>query len=81
MTGPAPSKVELEGATVYVHRKDADTGATVTHIDIEHPDLNRIIEPGEKTFVGGKEGGLFIGLKKRMLDRAEAYLAERREME
>lgn len=77
MTGPAKSKTELEGAKVYVHRKDRATRAQVTHVDIEHPDLNEIIEPGESTFVGGKRGGVFLGLKGEMIDRAEAYLAER----
>lgn len=77
MTGPAPSKHRLEGATVYVHRADDASGATVTHVDVEHPDLNRIVEPGESTYVGGKEGGVFIGLKGEMIARAEAYLDER----
>lgn len=79
MTGPHPSKYELEGAKVYVHEKDEASGAQVTHIDVEHPDLNEIIEPDENTFVGGKEGGVFIGLKDQMLDRAEEYLESRKE--
>ncbi|MFT4885154.1 MAG: hypothetical protein ACI8U4_002674 [Natronomonas sp.] len=78
MTGPHESKHELEGATVYVHEKDEESGASVTHIDVEHPDLNEIIEPDENTFVGGKDGGVFIGLKDEMLERAEAYLEERK---
>ncbi|MFB6270366.1 MAG: hypothetical protein ABEH83_10500, partial [Halobacterium sp.] len=55
MAGPHPSKYGLEDATVYVHEKDDET-AEVTHIDVEHPDLNEIIEPGENTYVGGKDG-------------------------
>ncbi len=81
MTGPAESKIELEGAKVYVHRKDQATRAQVTHIDVEHPDLNEIIEPGENTFVGGKRGGVFVGLKGEMIERAEAYLAEQADEE
>ncbi|MEF8806672.1 hypothetical protein [Natronomonas sp.] len=77
MTGPHESKHELEGATVYVHEKDEASGASSTHIDVEHPDLNEIIESGENTFVGGKDGGVFIGLKDEMLERAEVYLEER----
>lgn len=77
MSGPHPSKYELEDAKVYVHEKDDET-AEVTHIDVEHPDLNEIIESGENTYVGGKEGGVFIGLKDEMLDRAEEYLEERK---
>lgn len=79
MTGPHPSKHELEGASVYVHEQDPESGAQVTHIDVEHPDLNEIVESGENTYVGGKEGGVFVGLDDEMLDRAEAYLDERRE--
>lgn len=74
MTGPHPAKHELEGARVYIHVHDETSGATVTHLDIEHPDLNEIIEPNENTFVGGKKGGVFIGLKEEMIDRAEAYV-------
>lgn len=76
MSGPHPSKHELEDARVYVHEADGET-ADVTHIDVEHPDINEIIEPGENTFVGGKEGGVFIGLKDEMLDRAKTYLEDR----
>lgn len=76
MTGPHPSKYELEDAKVYVHEEGE--AAEVTHIDVEHPDINEIIEPGENTFVGGKEGGVFVGLKDEMLERARDYLAERK---
>jgi hypothetical protein len=76
MAGPYPSKYELEDATVYLHEQDDET-AQVTHIDVEHPDLNDIIEPGENTYVGGKEGGIFVGLKDEMLERAESYLDSR----
>ncbi|WP_430504226.1 hypothetical protein [Haloparvum sp. PAK95] len=79
MTGPHPSKHELEGARVYVHEQDPESGAQVTHIDVEHPDINEIVESGENTYVGGKEGGVFIGLDDEMLDRAEAFLDARRE--
>lgn len=76
MAGQHPSKYELEDATVYVHEQDDET-AQVTHIDVEHPDLNEIIESGENTYVGGKEGGFFVGLKDEMLERAEDYLDAR----
>lgn len=61
---------------MYVHKKDKDTRSNVIHIDVEHPDLNEIIESGENTFCGGKDGGVFIGLKDEMQERAEAYVAE-----
>lgn len=77
MSGPHPSKYELEDATVYVHEQDDDT-AQVTHIDVEHPDINAIIEPGENTYVGGKDGGIFVGLKDEMLARARDYLETRK---
>lgn len=74
MTGPHPAKHELKGARVYIHVQDESSGSNVTHLDIEHPDLNEIIEPSENTFVGGKDGGVFIGLKEAMIDRAESYV-------
>ncbi len=76
MSGPADAKVELEDARVYVHRKDAATRSNAIHIDVEHPELNEIIHPGENSFVGGKDGGVFIGLKDAMQDRAEAYVGD-----
>lgn len=76
MAGPHPSKIELAGARVFVHVQDESTGATVTHLDVEHPQLNEIIRPDETTFVGGKEGGVFIGLKREMIDRAEEFARE-----
>ncbi|WP_227378503.1 hypothetical protein [Haladaptatus halobius] len=74
MTGPHPAKFELENARVYIHVKDKASGANVTHIDIEHPALDEIIEPNENSFVGGKDGGVFIGLKEEMIERAETYV-------
>ncbi len=63
----------LGNAKVYVHAK-GESGATVTHIDIELDELNKILKPGENSFVGAKEGGVFIGLKKEMIERAEKIL-------
>lgn len=74
MTGSHPAKFELEDARVYIHIKDKASGATVTHIDVEHPALNEIIESDENSFVGGKDGGVFIGLKDEMIERAGAYV-------
>jgi len=47
------------------------------HIDIESPELNKIIKEGEATYCAGKSGGVFIGLKKEMLERAERFLKEK----
>lgn len=74
MSGPAESKVELKNAKVYVHKQDEATRSRVIHIDIEHPDLNKIIKPDENTFCGGKNGGVFLGLKNEMQTRAEDYV-------
>lgn len=71
MTGPAKSKIRLEDAVVYIHKKDELTGSKVIHIDIEQKDLNEIIKPNESTFCAGKYGGVFIGLKKEMQKRAK----------
>jgi len=63
MNEPGAGKISLGKADVHLHLKGT-SGATVTHLDIELPALNTIIKSGENTYVGGKEGGVFIGLKK-----------------
>lgn len=70
MSGPGEGKIKLGKADVYVHLK-GKSGASVTHVDIELDELNDIIKPGENTYLGAKEGGVFIGLKKEMIKRAE----------
>jgi hypothetical protein len=70
MSGPGEGKIKLGKADVYIHVK-GKSGATVTHLDIELDKLNEIIKPGENSFVGAKKGGVFIGLKKNMIERAE----------
>jgi hypothetical protein len=70
MSGPGEGKIKLGKADVYLHVK-GKSGAMVTHIDIELDELNDIIKPGESSYVGGKEGGVFLGLKKEMIERAE----------
>ena len=70
MTGPGEGKIKLGKADVYIHIK-GKSGARITHIDIELDELNEIIKPGENTYVGAKKGGVFIGLKKQMIERAE----------
>lgn len=69
MSGPGEGKKLLRGAKVYIHVK-GKSGARITHIDVEHPSLNRIIKTGEATYAAGKHGGFFVGLKKEMLKRA-----------
>ncbi|MBX4212280.1 hypothetical protein KW787_02385 [Candidatus Pacearchaeota archaeon] len=70
MSGPGEGKIKLGKADVYLHLK-GKSGASVTHIDVELPELNKIIKEGENTYVGGKKGGIFLGLKKDMIERAE----------
>ncbi|NCN98995.1 hypothetical protein COU62_02620 [Candidatus Pacearchaeota archaeon CG10_big_fil_rev_8_21_14_0_10_35_219] len=70
MSGKAEGKIHLGKADVYVHVK-GKSGATVTHVDVELDELNDIIKPGENSYVGGKKGGIFLGLKKEMISRAE----------
>jgi len=70
MSGPGEGKIKIGKADVYIHLKGR-SGARVTHLDIELPELNEIIEPGENSYVGGKKGGVFIGLKKEMIQKAE----------
>lgn len=58
---------------VYLHLKDPKTRSRIMHIDVESPELNRIIREGEATYCAGKEGGVFIGLKKVMLERVKKF--------
>jgi hypothetical protein len=73
MSGKGEGKYELKGAKVFLH-EEGKSNARITHIDIEHPDINKIIKPKEATYCAGKEGGCFIGLKKEMLERAKKIL-------
>ena len=70
MSGKGEGKIHLGKAEVYLHLK-GKSGANITHIDVELDELNDIIKPKENSYVGGKEGGVFIGLKKEMIERAE----------
>jgi hypothetical protein len=70
MSGPGEGKIKLGKADVYIHLK-GKSNAQITHVDIELDALNDIIKPGENTYVGGKHGGVFLGLKKEMIKRAE----------
>lgn len=75
MTGPAKSKISIK-ADVYIHKQDPETRSRIIHIDIESPLLSQIIKPDEVTFTKGKVGGVFIGLKKPMLERAKQVIIE-----
>ena len=75
MSGPGYGKKLLGKANIYIHEKGKSL-ARVTHIDIELPELNEIIKPNEASYVQGKEGGVFIGLKKEMIKRAERVLGK-----
>lgn len=57
MTGPHPEEHEFEEATVSIRLKAATAGASMTPIDVEHPDLTAVIEPGACTVAGGTAGG------------------------
>ncbi|MDP1695763.1 MAG: hypothetical protein Q8L29_02535 [archaeon] len=70
MSGAGEGKIKLGKANVYLHVK-GKSNARITHIDIELDELNKIIKPGENTYVGAKEGGIFLGLKGKMIERAE----------
>jgi hypothetical protein len=73
MSGPGEGKKFLGKANVYLHEKGKSL-ARATHIDIELDKLNDIIKNKEATYCAGKEGGVFIGLKKEMLKRAEKLI-------
>lgn len=73
MSGQCEGKKFLGKADVYVHEKGKSM-AKITHIDIELDKLNKIILPGESSYVQGKKGGVFIGLKKEMIKKSEKIL-------
>ncbi len=77
MSGPAKSKIEIKNVKVYVHKKDPLTNSRIMHIDIESDELNKIIKDKEATYCAGKPGGIFIGLKKEMIKRAEKFVKEK----
>jgi hypothetical protein len=78
MSGPGYGKKLLGRANVYIHEK-GKSNARITHVDIELDELNEIILPGEASYVQAKEGGVFIGLKKEMIERAEKILSDEKE--
>ncbi|MFH0831546.1 MAG: hypothetical protein V1886_01625 [archaeon] len=75
MSGAGEGKKLLGKADVYLHEK-GKSNARITHVDIELESLNDIIKEGESTYIQGKEGGVFIGLKKEMIKRAEKILSK-----
>lgn len=72
MSGPALGKHKIK-VNAYIHEKGKSL-ARISHIDIESETLSEIIKPGEISFVKGKEGGIFIALKKPMISRAEKII-------
>ena len=77
MSGPAKSKIEIKDVKVYIHKKDPLTNSRIIHIDIQSDELNKIIKDKEATYCAGKPGGVFIGLKKEMLERAKKLVEEK----
>ena len=77
MSGAGEGKVKIGKADVYIHIK-GKSNARITHVDVELSALNKIIKPGENTYVGAKEGGIFLGLKKNMIIRAEKLIKKRK---
>ena len=77
MSGPGEGKFLIGKANVYIHEK-GKSNASVTHVDIELDELNDILKLGENSYVGSKEGGVFIGLKKDMIKRAEKIIKEKK---
>lgn len=73
MSGSAEGKYEIKGVKAYIHIK-GKSRARITHLDIESEELNKIIKDKEATYCAGKLGGVFIGLKKEMIKRAEKLI-------
>lgn len=66
----------LEEARVYLHVVQVGT-ERIVHLDIDHPDLNEILPPKEACYAGGRDGGIFVGLRAPQVERAEQYLRDR----
>ncbi len=77
MSGPGGGKHEIKDVKVYLHEK-GKSNARITHIDIESDVISRIIKEGEATYAAGKPDGIFIGLKKDMLERAEELIRKKK---
>lgn len=77
MSGAGEGKYPIKNVKVYLHEK-GKSNARITHIDIESEELAKIIKEGEATYTAGKPGGIFIGLKKEMLTRAENLIARKK---
>ncbi|MCX8193899.1 MAG: hypothetical protein N3G19_00850 [Candidatus Pacearchaeota archaeon] len=80
MSGPGEGKYILKKVRVYLHEQ-GKSNARITHIDIESPEISEIIKEGEATYCAGKAGGCFIGLKRKMLERAERIIEKRKKNE
>ena len=59
MSGAGEGKIKIGKADVYIHVK-GKSNARITHIDVELDELNKIIKPGEASYVQAKECGVFI---------------------
>jgi len=70
MSGPGEGKFEIKGVKAYIHIK-GKSNARITHLDIESDEIAEIVKEKEATYCAGKPGGVFIGLKKEMIQRAE----------
>ena len=51
------------------------------HIDFEFDGLNEIIKPREQTLLIGKSGGVFVCLKKEMIERLKGCVEKMSEEE
>ena len=77
MSGAGEGKIKLGKADVYLHVK-GKSNARITHVDIELDELNKIIKDREATYCAGKPGGVFLGLKKEMIERAENIIRKKK---
>ena len=75
MSGQAKGKHKIK-VDAYIHEKGKSL-ARITHIDLEGEEISEIIKDKEITFVKGKKGGIFIALKKPMIERAEKIIGKK----
>ena len=69
-------RYELAGARVFVHvTRHGDE--RIIHLDVDHEDLGGLIPLRESTYAGGRDGGIYVGLRPNQVSRAEDFLRGR----
>ena len=84
--GPRLNDFFPPGTSFYARTRGTVNGVVLdfsrymkgVYVELVSPTLRRVVRPGETTivYVGGKNGGIFLGFKKPYVERLEALGAE-----